>query len=195
MSSSSSSQSNLADSGLADARNLEQLGSKTEYKYDQPHAGILETFPNPADPDNVYAVDLQFNEFTSLCPKTGQPDFAELKVTYWPREKCVETKSFKLYLFAYRNQGAFMERITNQIRDDLVKVLEPNKLLLTMQFNARGGIALTCAAQYDRYAEEAAKAMKEARTQMDDFFATFAKRPTKNAAAKDDCEKEAVKSE
>lgn len=131
-----------------DVSNLSQLGSnQTDYKYDRPHSGILETFPNKF-PDNDYMVELKVPEFTSLCPKTGQPDFATIEIEYAPAELCVETKSLKLYMFSYRNHGSFMESITNKILNDLVEVVKPKSMTVTGKFNARGGITLDVSASY-----------------------------------------------
>lgn len=132
-----------------DTTNLKSLGtSGTEYATDGPSASVLETFPNP-HPGADYQVSLDFGEFTSLCPKTGQPDFACLRIVYTPDERCVETKSLKLYLFRFRNQGAFMENITGQIKKDLVEVMNPKRLLVSMDFAPRGGIALKVDAVHD----------------------------------------------
>lgn len=139
-----------------DVSGLTQLGSqRTIYLYTVPSPDILETFSNP-NPHHPYTIELLFDEFTSLCPKTGQPDFASLVISYIPRSKCVETKSLKLYLFAYRQQGAFMERITNTIKEDLVLALEdPIWLMVRMNFNPRGGIALNCTAEHGQKKDKA----------------------------------------
>lgn len=131
-----------------DTSGLQSLGSgKTDYKYDQPNVDILETFPNRF-PENDYTVDFESLEFTSLCPKTGQPDFAKIKIEYNPRDVCIESKSLKLYLFAWRGQGCFMETITNTILADLVKACNPKYMKVTGEFAARGGIKLTVHADY-----------------------------------------------
>lgn len=128
--------------------NLTQLGSnKTEYNYSDPSPEMLEVFPNQF-PDNVYEVVLNCEEFTSLCPKTGQPDFAKIKIKYAPNKLCVETKSLKLYLFAFRNCGTFMETITNQISKDLSSKLKPRYLDVEAEFYTRGGIQLTVGVRY-----------------------------------------------
>ncbi len=100
---------------------------------------ILESFPNP-NPGRAYEIRFDCPEFTCLCPKTGQPDFATIRIRYTPGERCVELKSLKLYLWSYRDQGAFHEAITNQIVDDLVAVLDPRKLTVEGDFYVRGGI-------------------------------------------------------
>ena len=131
-----------------DVSKLKQLGSKkTEYTYDSPNAKILETFDNKY-PKNNYSVNLEFKEFTSLCPKTGQPDFATITVQYQPDRKCIETKSLKLYFFAYRNYGSFMETIVNKILNDMVSVCSPKNMLITGEFKARGGIVLKVFSNY-----------------------------------------------
>lgn len=119
--------------------NLTKLGSeKTEYTFTAPSKDTLETFPSPSPYD--YWVHHCTEEFTSLCPKTKQPDFAFVHIHYRPADLCVETKSLKLYLFAFRNEGAFMEAICNRIADDLIILLQPKELILEMEFGARGGI-------------------------------------------------------
>ena len=133
---------------MDDVSTLTQLGSKqTDYKVSGANAGILETFPNRF-PHRDYVIDLVFPEFTSVCPKTGQPDFATIRVSYIPKERCVETKSLKLYFFAYRNDGAFMESITNTILEDLVAVCSPKWMRVVGEFNSRGGVALTTTAEH-----------------------------------------------
>ncbi|MEN6409650.1 MAG: preQ(1) synthase [Anaerolineaceae bacterium] len=106
----------------------------------------MEAFPNRT-PGRYYLVTLETSEFTCLCPKTGQPDFATIKVAYVPDEKVVESKSFKLYLWSYRNEGAFHEHVVNQIMDDLVKLLNPHWIRVTGVFNIRGGIGITVTAE------------------------------------------------
>lgn len=99
----------------------------------------LETFPNPAEAKN-YEIFFDCPEFTCLCPKTGQPDFAHIKITYVPDELCVELKSLKLYLWSYRDEGAFHEAVTNRIADDIVAAVSPRKLRVEGDFYIRGGI-------------------------------------------------------
>lgn len=107
----------------------------------------LETFENQY-PDRDYAIEIRCPEFTSVCPKTGQPDFATLTITYVPDRKCVELKSLKLYLQRFRNEGIFYENATNRILDDLVAVVEPRRMTLTAAFTPRGGIATTVTVEY-----------------------------------------------
>jgi 7-cyano-7-deazaguanine reductase len=109
----------------------------------------LETFPNH-NPERDYVVTLRTSEFTCLCPKTGQPDFAELTIEYIPDQRIVESKSLKLYLWSFRNEGAFHEHVTNVILDDLVKVLEPRWCKVAARFAVRGGIAITVDAEYKK---------------------------------------------
>jgi len=114
----------------------------------------LEVFPNPK-PARDYTIRIETPEFTCLCPKTGQPDFAHLELEYVPDEKCVELKSWKLYLWSFRDEGAFHEAITNKILDDLVAALSPRFARLTATFNVRGGVYTTVEAEYWHEEEEA----------------------------------------
>jgi 7-cyano-7-deazaguanine reductase len=107
----------------------------------------LETFPNPR-PGREYEIRFECPEFTCLCPKTGQPDFATIRIRYTPDERCVELKSLKLYLWSYRDEGAFHEAVTNQILDDLVNALKPRAMKLEARFNVRGGIYTTVIAEH-----------------------------------------------
>lgn len=100
----------------------------------------LETFPNP-NPGRDYEIRFDCPEFTCLCPKTGQPDFARIEISYVPDRTCVELKSLKLYLWSYRDEGAFHEAVTNRIADDLLAAIAPRRLTVTGRFNVRGGIA------------------------------------------------------
>jgi 7-cyano-7-deazaguanine reductase len=112
----------------------------------------LEAFPNRT-PDRFYLVTLETSEFTCLCPKTGQPDFATIQVQYVPDQKVVESKSFKLYLWSYRNEGAFHEHVINQILDDLVKILDPHWIRVSGVFNIRGGIGIKVESEKIKTAE------------------------------------------
>jgi len=102
----------------------------------------LETFDNP-HPERDYQIQIRIPEFTCLCPKTGQPDFAELELSYVPDALCVELKSLKLYVWSYRNEGAFHEAVANRIVSDLVAVTQPRYLVLQARFNVRGGLYTT----------------------------------------------------
>lgn len=107
----------------------------------------LETFENPM-PERDYTIRIDIPEFTCLCPKTGQPDFATLHLEYVPDLTCVELKSLKLYVWAYREEGAFHEKVTNTILDDLVTACAPRFIRLTAKFNVRGGIYTTVVAEH-----------------------------------------------
>jgi 7-cyano-7-deazaguanine reductase len=109
--------------------------------------GLLETFPNQF-PDRDYVIETICPEFTSLCPKTGQPDFGELVLTYVPGEVCIELKSLKMYLQSFRNVGCFYEHITNTILDDLVAVSRPRRMTLLAKFTPRGGIRTNITCEY-----------------------------------------------
>lgn len=107
----------------------------------------LETFPNP-NVERDYTIRIDTPEFTCLCPKTGQPDFATLTLEYVPNESCIELKSFKLYIWSYRDKGAFHEAVTNSILDDLVKACQPRFMRLSAEFNVRGGVYTTVVAEH-----------------------------------------------
>ena len=109
--------------------------------------GDLETFPNPS-PGRDYTIEIVCPEFTSVCPKTGQPDFGTITFSYTPGEKCVELKALKLYAWSYRDQNAFHEAVTNRILDDLVKATQPRYMKLTAKFNVRGGIYTSVVAEH-----------------------------------------------
>jgi 7-cyano-7-deazaguanine reductase len=108
---------------------------------------LLEVFPNP-HPDRGYEIEIQAPEFTSVCPKTGQPDFAAVLIRYIPAASCIELKSLKLYLQQYRNQGIYYEDITNRILNDLVKACSPQWMLLTSAWTPRGGISSKITVEY-----------------------------------------------
>ena len=107
----------------------------------------LESFPNPR-PEREYEIRFECPEFTCVCPKTGQPDFATIRIRYTPAEKCVELKSLKLYLWSFREVGAFHEAITNSILDDLVAAVEPRRMTVEGDFYVRGGIHTVVEASY-----------------------------------------------
>ena len=110
-------------------------------------AKILETFPNPA-PERDYVIEHTHHEFTSLCPKTGHPDFADIVVRYVPDKSCVELKSLKLYFHAFRNEGIFFEALTNKICDELGRVLKPRSLVIESRWKARGGFKSVVTAEW-----------------------------------------------
>ena len=107
----------------------------------------LETFANPR-PARDYRIHMEIPEFTCLCPRTGQPDFATLVLDYVPDRLCIELKSLKLYVWSYRNEGAFHEAVTNRILDDLARAARPRYMRLTARFNVRGGIFTTVIAEH-----------------------------------------------
>lgn len=107
----------------------------------------LETFPNPS-PERDYTIRIRIPEFTCLCPKTGQPDFAEFHLEYVPEERCVELKALKMYMWSFREEGGFHERMTNQILADLAAATEPRFIRLTGVWNVRGGIYTTVVVEH-----------------------------------------------
>ena len=117
----------------------------------------LETFPNP-NPRREYEIRFDCPEFTCLCPMTGQPDFATIRIRYVPARLCVELKSLKLYLWSYRNEGAFHEAVTNKILDDLVAALAPRRMTVEGDFFVRGGIHTTVVAEHAAHAGSASRA-------------------------------------
>ncbi len=134
---------------MSETEHLTQLGRKsilTEAQVREPRT-ILETFDNPR-PERDYEIEFVFPEFTSVCPVTGQPDFATITLQYVPDRTCVEMKSLKLYYYAFRNKGMFYESVTNTIRDDLVAALKPRRLKVIGAFNVRGGTAGTITVDY-----------------------------------------------
>ena len=133
--------------GASATAGLTLLGSAARSRFDTPDAAILEAFANP-HPGRDYVITFEHPEFTSLCPMTGQPDFGTIRLRYVPGERCVESKSFKLYLGAFRNQGAFMESLTNRIADDLIAVLAPRRMTVEGIFNVRGGTHISVRVEY-----------------------------------------------
>ena len=109
----------------------------------------LETFPNPA-PGRDYEIAIRCPEFTSVCPKTGLPDFGEIRVTYTPDDRCIELKALKYYLIAFRDRGIFYEQVTNQILDDLVGACQPRRMTVVGDFTVRGGISTEVTASYEK---------------------------------------------
>src|SRR6187402_2234391 len=112
-------------------------------------SSILETFPNPRS-GRDYQIAIRCPEFTSVCPKTGMPDFGEIRITYVPNAACVELKSLKYYLNDFRNRGIFYEAVTNQILDDLVGLLSPRRMVVVGDFSSRGGITTSVTATYEK---------------------------------------------
>ncbi len=125
---------------------LGKMSILTPGQIDAPRT-ILDCFPNPR-PERDYEIKFVFPEFTSVCPVTGQPDFATITIVYTPSKSCVEMKSLKLYYLAYRNKGIFYEAVTNTIMDDLVALLKPRKMTVTGEFAVRGGTAGIVTVEY-----------------------------------------------
>jgi 7-cyano-7-deazaguanine reductase len=109
----------------------------------------IETFPNPK-PDRDYEIAIDCPEFTSVCPKTGLPDFGTIRITYVPGDRCLELKALKYYLLEFRNRGIFYEQVTNQILDDLVASCAPRRMTVVGDFTPRGGIKTVVTARYER---------------------------------------------
>jgi 7-cyano-7-deazaguanine reductase len=128
------------------SKGLTLLGSSEARLPASPAAARLETFPNPARRN--YRIRFETSDFTSLCPVTGQVDFAQITIEYVPAKMCVESKSLKFYLASYRNERAFNEAVTNRILDDFVRACAPREAVVTAEFSARGGLALTVRAEF-----------------------------------------------
>ena len=107
----------------------------------------LQTFPNPK-PERPFEIAMECPEFTCVCPMTGQPDFATIRIRYVPAARCVELKSLKLYLWSFRDEGTFHEAVTNRILDDLVRAIAPRRMTVEGDFNVRGGIHTTVSASH-----------------------------------------------
>lgn len=122
------------------------LAAMSEPTPTTPSPDTISTFENPK-PDRDYTIDIEIPEFTCLCPMTGQPDFATLRLRYVPDMRCVELKSLKLYIQSFRDVGTFHEAVTNRMLDDLAAKLDPRFIRLTAEFNVRGGIYTTVAAE------------------------------------------------
>ncbi len=131
-----------------DYEGLTLLKKSTTSYPDSPEKARLETFPNRY-PARDYTVEFDCPEFTSVCPITGQPDFARITIVYVPDRKCIESKSLKLYLGSFRNAGMFHEEITNRILDDLVAACKPRAARVKGTMNARGGISIIVTAEYE----------------------------------------------
>ena len=114
----------------------------------------IETFPSPR-PEREFEIAINCPEFTSLCPKTGLPDFGEIRIRYVPRDLCIELKSLKYYIADFRNRGIFYEAVTNQILDDLVAAVHPRRMTVTGDFTVRGGIKTIVTASFDESAQPA----------------------------------------
>jgi 7-cyano-7-deazaguanine reductase len=143
------------------SRRLTLLGRSETKLPASPAEARLETFPNPARQN--YRIHFETDDFTSLCPVTGQADFARIDIDYVPNRFCVESKSLKFYLASYRSERAFNEAVTNRILDDFVKACAPREAIVTAQFSARGGIALTVRAEYSDKTVRARKMGRDGR--------------------------------
>ncbi len=137
------------------AKSLRLLGRSESRLPAAPSSAILETFPNPAR--RPYWIRFESADFTSLCPITGQADFAQITIDYLPGKHCLETKSLKFYLASYRNQRSFNEEVTNRILDDLVRASAPRRMIVHAEFASRGGISLTISATHPDEPERAAR--------------------------------------
>ena len=129
-------------------RGLTLLGKSEARLPGSPAEAKLETFPNPAKRN--YRIRFETADFTSLCPVTGQMDFAQITIEYVPAKLCIESKSLKFYLASFRNERAFNEAVTNRVLDDFVRACSPREAIVTAEFSARGGIALTVRAEHPR---------------------------------------------
>lgn len=130
-----------------DTSALTHLGRAGTQYSQQVDPALLETFPNRF-PGRDYTVSFETDEYTSLCPMTGQPDFGSISISYVPGERCIESKSLKLYLFSYRSEPSFMETLTNRILDDLVAACAPKSMTVTGYFKPRGGISIVVEASH-----------------------------------------------
>ena len=150
------------------AKTLSLLGRSETRLPATPSDARLETFPNPARRN--YQIHFETDDFTCLCPVTGQPDFARIDIDYVPDRLCVESKSLKFYLASYRNERAFNEAVTNRILDDFVKACSPRQATITAQFSARGGIALSVQAEHpDRAGKKLPRTVNEIRNSKSEF--------------------------
>lgn len=131
----------------SDTRSLTLLGGGPLRQLSSPEQAVLETFESPSKRD--YEVTFSTKEFTSHCPVTGQPDFAEIIIRYTPDRRCIESKSLKQYIGAYRNQAVFAEGITNRILDDVVRAISPRRAVVIGDFSPRGGIGIRVEAAYE----------------------------------------------
>lgn len=133
-----------------DPSKLTKLGSQgTQYQFQEPSPEMLEVFPNQY-PHRDYQVVYETDEMTSLCPRTSQPDYATVRISYVPDKVILETKSLKLYLFSYRNVGSFMETICNRILEDIVSKVSPRRITVECSFRARGGITTQVTATHEK---------------------------------------------
>ena len=141
---------------VSNTEGLTLLGGGSLPQVDTPSTDLLETFVSPA-PERHYEICFSTHEFTSMCPITGQPDYATITIRYIPKNRCVESKALKLYLRSFRNQGVFAEAIVNRMLDDLVEVLSPRSMTVAGDFTPRGGIGLRVEASYVDKTKKASK--------------------------------------
>lgn len=137
----------MSQKNKKETEGLTKLGKPSSFRFDNPDVSMLEAFPNKF-PGRDYVIQFEHPEFTSLCPMTGQPDFGTIRIRYVPGERCVESKSFKLYMGAFRNHGSFMESLTNMIADDFVSLLAPRRMTVEGFFNVRGGTEISVRVEY-----------------------------------------------
>lgn len=134
---------------MTELKALQESADKNKYVYDHVDETLLERFPKPhSQTDGVLQLHIEVPEFTSLCPLTGQPDFAKIIIRYTPNEWCVESKALKLYLMSYRNHGAFHEACVTTMLDDLVRLVDPYWMSITGEFTPRGGIPFWPTVEY-----------------------------------------------
>ena len=129
-------------------------------------SSTLETFPNPK-PERDYDIEIRCPEFTSVCPKTGLPDFGEILITYVPDELCLELRALKYYMVEFRNQGIFYEAVTNRILDELVEVCKPRRMTVIGDFSVRGGISTVVTASYEKPGAARHAGASQARTRVE----------------------------
>ena len=129
-------------------------------------SSTLETFPNPK-PERDYDIEIRCPEFTSVCPKTGLPDFGEILITYVPDELCLELRALKYYMVEFRNQGIFYEAVTNRILDELVEVCKPRRMTVIGDFSVRGGISTVVTASYEKPGVASNAGATQARTRVE----------------------------
>jgi len=139
---------------------LETMAPKKKPVIAKTDTPLLEVFPNPY-PSRDYEIEIEVPEFTSVCPITGQPDFAVVRIIYVPDTTCIELKSLKFYLLQFRNQGIFYENLTNRILDDLVQACAPRSLQIVTHWNARGGITSKVTVRYERSKKGAVRRKKK----------------------------------
>lgn len=131
------------------ARGWAQRAGARKTRISEMSSAAIETFPNP-EPGRDYEIAIRCPEFTSVCPRTGLPDFGEIRITYVPDQRCIELKALKYYLIEFRNRGIYYEQVTNQVLDDLVAACQPRRMTVVGDFSARGGIKTVVTATYEK---------------------------------------------